>query len=63
MKFIVESMMLDFFYVFLVGDDVVVNWVFESKDIFFVLSFVFYIIIFLIYINYYILKRIELKFC
>lgn len=52
MKFIVESMMLDFLYVFLVGDDVVVNWVFESKDIFFVLSFVFYIIFFLIYINY-----------
>lgn len=49
--FIVESVMLDFFYVVLVCDFVVFNWVYKGKDIFFGLDFVFFFDCFL-FLNY-----------
>lgn len=51
-EFVVEGVMLDFFYVVLVGDDIVFDRVVKCEDIMFGLGFIINVWVFLIYINY-----------
>ncbi|KAL2303702.1 hypothetical protein Nmel_008979, partial [Mimus melanotis] len=46
-EFIVESVVPDLFHIIPVGDDAMFNWIFQSKDTSFALSFITHIGIFL----------------